>query len=147
MSGGPRRHRSARSGIHVLVGLVGAAVVVVLVAACGGTSADDLTGAWYRVDDHGFVLTITEAAGGGYEVRFESTTTGDSQSIAGIPRSGGTLQAALMIPQEPMGALTAGAPEVVPVTLSPAGDELVVTMDAAGGASPVELWRYERSGE
>lgn len=118
----------------------------VFAVACGVATADDLVGTWSRVDDDAFVLTIDEGAGGGYEVRFENTAGGESQTVAGSGRSDGTIQAAFEIPAESTGALTAGVPDVVSIKLSLDGDVLVVTTDGAGGRQPVELWRYEREG-
>lgn len=134
--------RATRAVVVVFVAAVLAAPV--LGSACGGNG--DLTGTWLRTDDHDFVLTISKGRlGEGYEIHFENTENGDAQTITGIARAEDSLQAALEIPQEPVGALAPGAPEVVPVTLKIADDgELVVTMDSVQGEPPTELWRYER---
>ena len=96
--------------------LAAAALIAFSLAGCGGDD-DGFKGTWLRTDDHGFVLTITRPNTTGYELKFENRANGESQTIGGIVRPNATLQAALEIPQEPMGGLAAGPPDVVAITL------------------------------
>jgi hypothetical protein len=122
-----------------------AALVTFSVAGCGGED-EGFKGTWLRTDDHGFVLTITRPNTTDYALKFENRANGESQTIGGIVRPNATLQAAFTIPQEPAGALAAGPPDVVAITLRVEDGLLVIRMDDGRGAE-TELWRYERAAE
>jgi len=121
------------------------AAAVVFLAGCGGDD-EGFKGTWLRTDDHQFVLTITRPNTTDYALKFENRANGESQTIGGIVRPNATLQAALQIPQEPMGALAAGPPDVVAITLRVEDGLLVVRMDDGSGTETV-LWKYERPPE
>jgi hypothetical protein len=123
-----------------------AALVTLSVAGCGGDD-EGFKGTWLRTDDHQFVLTITRPNTTDYALKFENRANGESQTIGGIVRPNATLQAALQIPQEPAGALAAGPPDVVAITLRIEDGLLVVRTGGDGGEPEIELWRYERAPE
>jgi hypothetical protein len=113
---------------------------------CGGDD-QGFRGAWLRADDHAFTLTITRPNASDYQLVFENTTIGESQTIGGIVRPNATLQAALEIPQESTGALTADAPDVVAITLRVEDGVLVVRTGGDAGQPETVLWKYERAAE
>ncbi len=119
--------RATRAVVVVFVAAVLAALV--LGSACGGEG--DLTGTWLRTDDHDFVLTISKGGvGEGYEIHFENTENGESQTITGVVRAERLAAGGARDPSGAGRCAGAGAPEVVPITLKVAdGGELVVTMD------------------
>ena len=139
-----RRVSGVRPGVAVI--LAAATLALFSLAGCGGED-DGFKGTWLRTDDHEFVLTITRPDSTGYELRFENRTIGESQTMAGIVRPNATLQAAFEIPQEPVGALAAGPPDVVAITLRVEDGTLVVRTGGDGGEPETELWRYERAPE
>lgn len=139
------------------LGVAAAAVVVTLITAlftlvfaslvaCGG-DGDEFRGTWLRTDDHEFVLTITRPNASGFQMVFENRANGEAQTLAGIVRPNATLQAAFEIAQEPAGALAAGPPDVVAITLRVEDGVLVVRTGGDAGEPETELWRYERAPE
>jgi hypothetical protein len=136
--------RRLRASLPCAAVALAVAAVAALAGACGD-SGDGFEGTWLRTDDHAFVLTITKHSGEGYELRFENTSIGESQTVGAVARPNGTLQAAFEIPQESTGALAPGVPDIVPISLSIEDGVLVVRMDGAGGSPDTLLWNYERS--
>jgi len=140
----PTRHRLPALPAATLCAII--CCITLALTACG-SGENGFKGTWLRTDDHQFVLTITRPQGGDYTLAFENRANGLSQTIGGIVRPNATLQAAFEVPQEPAGALAAGPPDMIAITLRIEDGVIVVRTGGDGPGAETVLWKYERAAE